>query len=378
LTRKARKADRFAAQADEMVGQYVPNIYWSHTTDNLLTVELVEATPLSEIILNSQQGLSLAQTPDETSSDLQINPRVIAQNLLGNFMHQILSGRYVHCNPTPASLSVLRDNTIVYFDWQAVERIDTRLARQQLEVISAARAGDFDSLFHGLWDWTDGPYGVPIEFEASIYRRFSDWWESTADKNSLPSERSLLLLISGVLDDFRKYHISAPEALLAYYHAFVTTIHTVEVLAPKLDVEDVLARSLQKNLTERIEKKIDMQTLSHTVLEYEEFLVSAPHQLRELMRLVRQNQSAVVKTVEVNKLQTWDILQSLTTWTILAIVIAWIWTKISGEAFNYYRVPAIYVAIAVCSLLVMRRGFQLRYERCAMGSRRMRYPQTVR
>jgi hypothetical protein len=148
----------------------------------------------------------------------------------------------------------------------------------------------------------------------------------------------------------------------------------VERLAPDLDIDAEMAGFFQAMLTERIEKQIDTHTLSHTVLEYEQFLVALPHQFREFMRQVRQSQSPVVRTVDVWELRGWNLLQLLATLTIFAIAAAWLWSLWGGAGFPAVRIPATVFITALCSLLVLRRVCRLRYDQCAMGSRKMRRP----
>jgi predicted unusual protein kinase regulating ubiquinone biosynthesis (AarF/ABC1/UbiB family) len=316
---------------------------------------------------------SLVSRPGQQAA-MQIDLSTIARNLLYNHLHQVLNGKYAHCNPLPALLAVLEDNTIVYRDCRAVERLDSRFSQQQLEVISAARAGDVDSLFRSLWDWVEGPYDAPVEFEASFHRRVSEWLDAVEDRQTALSERSVRRLLAGIIDDFRRFQIAAPAALLAYYNAFAITTMTVEILAPDLDIDAELAGFFQQMLTERIERKIDTRTLSHTVLEYEQFLVALPHQFREFMRQVRQRQSPVVRTVDVWELRGWNLLQLLATLTILAIAAAWLWSQWNGAGFPGVRIPATVFITAICSLLILRRVCRLRYDQCAMGSRKMRRP----
>ena len=373
LVTEGRKTDRLAAQTDANPRQYVPQVYWSHTTPNVLTMERVDGTPLDEIVSAAAGADSLVSRPGQEPA-AQIDLSIIARNLLYNHLHQILNGKYVHCSPVPALLAVLVDNTIVYRDCRAVERLDSRFSQQQLEVISAARAGDVDSLFRSLWDWVEGPYDAPVEFEASFHRRVSEWLDSMDDRQAAPSERNVRRLLAGIIDDFRRFQIAAPAGLLAYYHAFAITTVTVEILAPNLEIDAELAGFFQAMLTERIEKKIDTHTLSHTVLEYEQFLVALPHQFREFMRQVRQSQSPVVRTVDVWELRGWSLLQLLTTLAILAIAAAWLWPQWSGAGLMGVRIPATVFITAICSLFVLRRVCRLRYDQCAMGSRKMRRP----
>jgi predicted unusual protein kinase regulating ubiquinone biosynthesis (AarF/ABC1/UbiB family) len=376
LVNEARKADRLAMQTDENQRQYVPQVYWAHTTENVLTTERVNAVALEEMLSAQARHVALTSPPvqesPEGNAQPHLNASTVARNLLHNHLHQVLNGRYVHCNPVPANLAVLENGTIVYVDCRAVERIDPRLSSQQMVVLSAARAGDLDSLFQSLWSWVEGPWDSPVEFEASFYRRLSDWLDSVADRQSVPAKSRVRGLLAGIVDDFRRFQIPAPEALLAYYNAFSATALTAEALAPEMDIDAELAVLLQEILTARIEKKIDARTLAQTVLEYEDFLVGLPHQFHEFMRQVRRSQWPVVRTINLGELRTWNLLQLLTSLATTALVIAWLWSR-WNRAGPQGLLSTTFVVIAILFLLVLRRVCQLNYDRCAMGHRRMRY-----
>jgi ubiquinone biosynthesis protein len=374
LTTEARKAERLAAQTDDNPRQYIPQVYWSHTGRNVLAMERVRGTPLVELLGASGSALSLVTRPGQEPPGATVDLPTVARNLLFNHLHQVLNGKYAHCSPVPAILTVLEDNTIAYRDFRAVERIEPRFTQQQMEVISAARAGDVDSLFLSLWDWVEAPYNSPVEFEDSFHRRVSEWMDLADDRSAAPAERNIRHLIAGIIDDFRRFRIAAPAALLAYYHAFATTALTAEMLAPNLDMDAELSGFFQKMLTERIEKKIDTGTLSQTVLEYEQFLVALPHQFRELLRFARQHQSPVVKSVDLWRLRAWNVLQLAATLTILAIPAAWLWAQWTGASSPLPGFSAPGLIAAVCGLLLLRRVARMEYQECAMGTRRMRQP----
>jgi ubiquinone biosynthesis protein len=270
LITEARKADRLAAQSSDNPRQYVPQVYWSHTASGVMTRERVNGTSLAEIVAAAAAGpQSVAIGSSQQPAAGRIDLPAVARNLLYNHLHQMLNGKYVHCSPRPAILTVLEDNTIGYCDFRAVERIESRFSQQQMDVISAVRAGDVDSLFRTLWEWVDSPNdNAAVEFEASFHQRVSEWLDLADDQRTTPSERDLRRLIAGILDDFRRFQIPAPAALLAYYHAFSITTMTIEILAPDLDMQAELAAFFQAMLTERIEKSIDTRTLAHTVLEW--------------------------------------------------------------------------------------------------------------
>ena len=372
LIPEARKADRLAAQTDDNPRQYIPQVYWSHTADNVLTMERLQGTPLLDIVRAAGSAVSLATLPGRRAEAPQVDLPVVARNLLYNYLHQVLNGKYMHGNPVPGILTVLEDNAIGYRDCRDVERIDSRFTQQQMEVISAVRAGDVESLFRSLWDWVEGPNDAPVEFEDSFHRRVSEWLDLVDDRRVAPSQRNLRHLLAGILEDFRRFEIAAPPALLVYYHAFAITTLTAELLVPNMDTDSELAGFFQKMLTERIEKKIDTGTLSQTVLEYEQFLVALPHHFRELMRMVRQNQSPMVRSVDPWELRLWYTLQLLATLTILAMPAVYVWSWWTGNSPATTRLQLTGLVAGAGSLLVLRRAARIKYHQSAVGRRRMR------
>jgi len=373
LLTEARNMERLAAQASNNPHEYIPHVYHSHTTANMLTVEQLEGTPLSEITD------ALARTPSPLTSlgELpagQIDPKKIARNLLFNHLHQILNGKYLHCDPTPEVMVVLDDNVIGYRDCWAVQRIDSPFFERQLEVISAVRASDVSSLVQTMWEYVDAPIDAPVaEFEASVRELVSEWLDLADDARATPADRDVRLLFVKILENFRRFQILAPAAILVYYHVFATTIATIQSLAQDFDLRAEMSDLFQRMLTERIEKEIDTRTITQTVLEYEQFLVTLPRQVRQVLRAAQQDQSPVMRSVNPWELRAWSLLRVLATFSMLAAVAVWIWRQWKPTSVSAaYSSPAILLTMLFGALAV-RHISRIGYDRCAMGRRRMRW-----
>jgi ubiquinone biosynthesis protein len=373
LITDARNTDRLAAQASDNPREYVPQVYWSHTTANVLTVEQLDGTSLADIT----DALDQAAAPvafNAGSPSTGIDLQKVARNVLFNHLRQVLNGRYVHCRPTPDILTVLDDNVIGYRDCRAVQRIDSRFAERQFEVISAARARDVDALFQILWEYVEAPIDAPVaEFEASFQERASEWLEMADDPRAMPADRDVRFFFAGLLDDFRRFQIPAPVALLAYYHAFAATIASFQKIAPDLDIHAEMSVVFQEMLTERIEKKIDAHTISQTVLEYEQFVVTLPHQLRHFLHSARKERSPIVRSVNSWELGAWSVLHLLATLSIIGTVFlaAWLYSKPGGGLGPISWEAALAL---ILGLFVVRRLSRVGHNRCAIGRRRMRWP----
>jgi ubiquinone biosynthesis protein len=359
----ARRTDRLASQAADNPREYIPHVYWEHTTANVITLEAVSGASLDDVAEAARQNSAAVTAPSEDPPAGCVDARKVARNLLYNHLRQVLNGRYLNCHPAAKTLVVLDDHSIAYLDCRAVYRLDSRFADRQMEVISAARAGDVNALFQSLWECLEAPADAPAaEFESSFHARVSEWLDLAEDPRAAPDARSVLALLDGILDDCRRCQIPAPHSLVACHHAFGETVACVREVAPEIDMEAELAATLQEMLTERIEKSIDTRTLSQTVLEYEQFLVTLPHQLRQVMRSIRQERAPLERSVNVWELRSWGLAQLLATLAIPATAAVWAWRQ-------WNPAPAIAVVI---TLLLLRRASRLGYERSAVGHRRVR------
>ena len=108
-TGEARNALRFAENLANEEGILIPKIFWSHTTSQVLTMEYVHGTKVSQIAVLKAKGIDLNQ---------------VARRGATSFMKQVMVYGFFHGDPHPGNILIKDDGTIAFIDFGSVGRID--------------------------------------------------------------------------------------------------------------------------------------------------------------------------------------------------------------------------------------------------------------
>lgn len=374
---EARYVERFAAQSRNNPREYVPQVYWSHTTDAVLTLERLEGVLLSEVIDvigSSQDPLAISGAFEVEGVDLQ----QAAKNIVYNFLNQLFNGKYFRRDLHPTDLIIMEDNAIGYLDFESMGRMDQNFAQHQLDFLYAARVGDIDALYELVLEYFEPPFDADlVALEDTFKSRISQWLEASDDEYSPIQERSFVALMMLCMDGFRRLQIPVPSTVLACYKAFAAVDEVVLTIAPELDMKAEWAGFFRETITERIQRQMKFDTLSEVFLEYEAFILSLPRQFRESVRLLRRGHYPVVRTVGKWDLYGWKLMHALATSLILGVLAARVWIYFYPTArtreLSILLSPAAFLG-SLAGLVFLRRIFKIRYEYAARGYYRMRRP----
>ena len=106
--------DRFRKmfKGDERV--QIPEVYWDHTTEEVLTMERLSGVPIDEIELIKEKGLDIKK---------------IAVNGLQLFFKQVFEFGLFHADLHPGNIFVRDDGVIVYLDFGIVGKLDHNIRK---------------------------------------------------------------------------------------------------------------------------------------------------------------------------------------------------------------------------------------------------------
>src|SRR5699024_5518600 len=96
---EGRNAERIRKQFVDQPEIYVPKIYWTHTTDKVLTMEAIHGIKITNVAELDAKGY---------------NRQEIASRLADSIFHQVLTHGFFHGDPHPGNLLVLPNNCISY------------------------------------------------------------------------------------------------------------------------------------------------------------------------------------------------------------------------------------------------------------------------
>ena len=110
-TKEARNIERFRYNFRNVENVKVPEVYWSFTTEKILTMEFLDGHKLSEIATLKQSKMDIAK---------------IGNIAAHAFMKQVFEDGFFHADPHPGNLLVLKDGRLGIIDFGMMGRIDEK------------------------------------------------------------------------------------------------------------------------------------------------------------------------------------------------------------------------------------------------------------
>jgi predicted unusual protein kinase regulating ubiquinone biosynthesis (AarF/ABC1/UbiB family) len=129
--KEGRNADRFRYNFRGWRAIRVPKIYWSHTSQRVLTLEFIRGTKVTDV-----EGLRARRI-----SAVKVN-----RLLVRTYLKQLLEDGFFHADPHPGNLLVMDSGHLAFFDFGMVGRITPRLQSQMIDAFFHVVARDV----HGL------------------------------------------------------------------------------------------------------------------------------------------------------------------------------------------------------------------------------------
>jgi predicted unusual protein kinase regulating ubiquinone biosynthesis (AarF/ABC1/UbiB family) len=116
--KEGQNADRFRENFKDWRPVHVPVIYWSHTTERVLTMEFIRGTKVVDV-----DGM-LAR---------RLSPVKVNRLLVRTYLKQLLEDGFFHADPHPGNLLVMDTGHLAFFDFGMVGRITPRLQSMMID-----------------------------------------------------------------------------------------------------------------------------------------------------------------------------------------------------------------------------------------------------
>jgi predicted unusual protein kinase regulating ubiquinone biosynthesis (AarF/ABC1/UbiB family) len=132
---EGKNADRFRANFKEWRAIRVPKIYWSHTTERVLTMEFIRGTKVVDV-----EGLRVRR----------ISPVKVNRLLVRTYLKQLLEDGFFHADPHPGNLLVMDTGHLAFFDFGMTGKITPRLQSQMIDAFFHVVGRDVHGLAQDL------------------------------------------------------------------------------------------------------------------------------------------------------------------------------------------------------------------------------------
>lgn len=134
---EAENAERFKKNFMKDKGVKVPEIFWTHTSRRVLTMEYIEGFRLNEM---------------EQVEHLGWDKKWLAKNLADSMVNQILRDGFFHADPHPGNIKILNNSQLVFLDLGMVGHLTEQRRRQFIKILAGIAFKNSKFILQALMD----------------------------------------------------------------------------------------------------------------------------------------------------------------------------------------------------------------------------------
>ena len=263
---EARNIDTFAKNFRSWKKVVVPRVFWSATTERVLTMQYLAGEKLTAVLSRRDQPARFER---------------IAKTLAEATVAQFFDFGTFHADLHPGNVIIMSGDRIGLLDFGIVGSLDQRLRRMGIRFYTAIVERDTEHIMHLLL-----AIGAPTQAEQldalrnDVSRIVNAWYEE-------PGRARISNMMNHLFIAATKRGIAMPTDLLLLGKGLLTADATARVLDPEFDfvhyTRPIVERLLKK---ERAPTRL-VQRFSGRAKELSETLIELPEELLEVTRLAK-------------------------------------------------------------------------------------------
>lgn len=261
---EGQSTDRLRRYFEDDENISFPIIYWSATTRNVLTMQLIKGRLLSSV------------SPESLSSG---DRRAIVANGTDAVFKQCLRFGFFHADPHPGNIFLLPGNKLCFIDCGMIGRLDRKTSDQLINLVASVIKADIDKLCRVVLELTNVD---PTVIESREFRQ--ELRHLTSQFQNVELQH---LNITGLLSDFfsmlQRYHIQCPGDLMLLTKALTTIEGVAEQFDPSFDVLAHVEPQIQEIVMRRYSMGAIRARISKTMTSALELLEDLPGELQRFL-----------------------------------------------------------------------------------------------
>jgi ubiquinone biosynthesis protein len=225
-------------------GVYAPKVYTRHSTERVLTMELVEGVFLSDYLEVKRSNPEVAAA---WLAENDVEPRRVAKKIFTSHLRQSLEDNLFHCDLHPGNIVLLRESRIAFIDFGSIGFAERDFLRRYTLYLQALAEGEFAKLvdIYFLFVVNLPPIDLSDLKELSI--RAIQAWEIRRRAPALPyDERSLGSLADELIRIAGDNKIALDWTFLRVNRAWFTMDVSFRELYPEADMKRLTLRFLRR------------------------------------------------------------------------------------------------------------------------------------
>lgn len=241
----------------------IPQVYWSHTTEKVLTMEYLEGKKLSE--------LSKTDKPQ------------IAGKIIDAFLDQIFTNGTFHADLHPGNILLLKNGKIGLLDFGIVGHIDKTTAELGLKLYLAILDKDPEQISGVLLTYGRPSSKTSIdEFTTQVEDLFTTWWDNN------PEQRRVTHLMHQLFILCYKNNIRLPKDVVLLGKGMITAEATARKLNPKFNFVDYSQPKIAQLLKRQKSPKKLIERFTQRSKQFAQAISELPGKTIEALEAVKR------------------------------------------------------------------------------------------
>jgi ubiquinone biosynthesis protein len=298
---EAAAASEFAENLVEDPEFRAPKIDWDRTTREVLTMEWIEGTPLSDVARLGELGLDAPK---------------LGRQLIQSFLRHALHNGFFHADMHQGNFFVDDEGRIVAVDFGIMGRLDRKERRFLAEILFGFIRRDYLRVAEVHFEAGYVPHVHRVEDFAQAIRAIGEPIHSrTADQISMAKLLTLLFEVTALFD------MSTRLELVMLQKTMVVVEGVARKLDPHLDMwataEPVVGGWIAENLGPRGR----IEDVGHTLSQFTRLVAETPSRLDRLAAFLERAAEAEGKDEPAAR--RWAAALAVAMW-VIAVALAWI------------------------------------------------------
>ncbi|WP_058300875.1 ABC1 kinase family protein [Gorillibacterium timonense] len=266
-THESRNTDAIARQFAANSHVVVPQIYWSHTTAKVLTMEYIDGIKLNH-----------ARERDKE----QFREERVGERFVNAMLKQIFTDGVFHADPHPGNLLVLPGGRIVFIDFGMVGRLSEEMRFHLISFLIAMMRGDSEGLVRAVLQLgMVGEDADMIVLEREMERLREKYYEVPFAEVSLGQALGDLFKVAN------KHGIRIPSDLTLLGKTLLTMEGVAASIDPGLSIVSLAEPFGRKLLKERFRPSSIRKRAWKSATEAGRYALQLPKEIQQISRLIR-------------------------------------------------------------------------------------------
>lgn len=302
-TIEARNAEQLASNLAEERSVYIPKVYWSLTTQRLLTLERLEGIKISEVEALRRAGHDL---------------RRLAKALANVTLRQILMDGFFHADPHPGNFIVLSNGRIGLVDFGIMGHLDARTREHLVNVFLGIVTQDTDRVVENLLEIGFITEDTPLAaFRHDLDRLLTRYL-------FLPrKEFRIGELLRRLLEGMYEYAVSVPAEFTLLAKTLVMVEGLCLALDPDFEVREAVEPMVRRLLGMHLEPRHLLEELADGLKQVAQLARHMPRQVSSVLHKAETGELKVrIEHHRFEQLwQRWSILANRLAFSIMVSAI---------------------------------------------------------